>query len=78
MPELDGYETTQRIRESNCKYSRIPILAMTAHALQGEKEKCLSAGMDDYLSKPVQPKMLRKLLDKWLPKEPVRTNPPEN
>lgn len=78
MPELDGYETTQRIRESNCKYSRIPILAMTAHALQGEKEKCLSAGMDDYLSKPVQPKMLRKLLDKWLPKELVRTNPPEN
>jgi two-component system sensor histidine kinase/response regulator len=66
MPELDGYETTQRIRA--LKKSPSPrIIAMTANAMRGESEKCLAAGMDDYLSKPVRLEALREMLNRWLP-----------
>jgi CheY-like chemotaxis protein len=65
MPELDGYQATQQIRagkagEQNIK---IPIIAMTANAMQGDKEKCLQASMNDYLSKPIDPQVLEKKLN---------------
>jgi PAS domain S-box-containing protein len=69
MPELDGLEATQRIRnpDSSVPNHQIPIIAMTANALQGDREICLKAGMNDYVSKPVSPQALATALDKWLP-----------
>ena len=66
MPELDGYETTQRIR-STPEYASLKIIAMTANAMRGESEKCIDAGMDDYLSKPVRLEALRDMLARWMP-----------
>jgi two-component system sensor histidine kinase/response regulator len=69
MPELDGYETTRRIRADQRVH--VPrIIAMTANALRGEEERCLGAGMDDYLSKPVRLETLRATLERWLPAKP--------
>ncbi len=65
MPEMDGYEATKRIRELQDERAHLPIIAMTAHAMRGDREKCIEAGMDDYISKPIQPEELFKLLDKW-------------
>jgi CheY-like chemotaxis protein/HPt (histidine-containing phosphotransfer) domain-containing protein len=67
MPEMDGYEATKRIREGerqNGKH-RLHIIAMTANAMQGDREKCIKAGMDDYVSKPVQLAELRRAIEKW-------------
>lgn len=65
MPEVDGFEATARIRkEPNGK--AIPIIALTAHALAGDREKCLTAGMNDYLSKPIEADVLINKLDQWL------------
>ncbi len=71
MPEMDGYEATLRIRDpqSGVRNRSIPIIAMTANAMQGDREKCIEAGMNDYLSKPVVPQALAEMLEKWLPKE---------
>ncbi|HAP36637.1 MAG TPA: hypothetical protein DCQ28_12130 [Bacteroidetes bacterium] len=71
MPEMDGYEATRQIRNSNSAIlnHNVPIIAMTAHAMQGDRELCIEAGMNDYVTKPVSPKMLSEALDKWLPKE---------
>jgi PAS domain S-box-containing protein len=68
MPEMDGYEATSNIRSSKAgdRYKKIPIIAMTANAMKGDKEKCIAAGMDDYLSKPINPKELKNLLEKWI------------
>jgi len=68
MPELDGYEATRRIRKfkSEATDYTIPIIAMTAHAMKGDRDKCIEAGMDDYLTKPVKPKDISQMLDKWL------------
>jgi signal transduction histidine kinase/AmiR/NasT family two-component response regulator/HPt (histidine-containing phosphotransfer) domain-containing protein len=70
MPEMDGYEATVKLREEEKQKSKSPrlhIIAMTANAMQGDREKCIAAGMDDYVSKPVQLADLRRALDKWKP-----------
>jgi signal transduction histidine kinase/CheY-like chemotaxis protein len=70
MPELDGYSAARAIRagESGVERSRIPIVAMTAHAGRGDRERCLAAGMDDYIAKPVTAEALGKLVAVWLAK----------
>ena len=66
MPELDGLEATRLIRQWEAGQGRhIPIIAMTAHAMSGDRERCLEAGMDDYVSKPLEPKVLFNALDRW-------------
>jgi CheY-like chemotaxis protein/signal transduction histidine kinase/HAMP domain-containing protein len=65
MPEMDGYQTTARIRE-NPKFRRLPILALTAKAMKGDREKCLEAGASDYLAKPVNTEQLLSALRMWL------------
>ena len=62
---MDGYEATRKIRSIE-SMRRIPIVALTANALEGDREKCLEAGMDDYISKPFQSSELSKVLEKWL------------
>jgi CheY-like chemotaxis protein/anti-sigma regulatory factor (Ser/Thr protein kinase) len=67
MPGMDGYEATRRIRERETKGGRrVPIVAMTASAMKGDREKCLEAGMDDYITKPVTPEKLEAVLKKWV------------
>jgi CheY-like chemotaxis protein len=70
MEKMDGYEATRQIRQSKDKRinSAIPVIAMTAHAMQSDREKCLEAGMSDYVSKPVEMKILARVIAKWLPK----------
>jgi signal transduction histidine kinase/CheY-like chemotaxis protein len=68
MPELDGYETTRRIRERS-DFASVRIVALTANSMSGENQKCLEAGMDDYLSKPVRLEALRDVLVRWMPVE---------
>ena len=72
MPEMDGLVATRVIRDplSAVRNHQVPIIAMTAHAMQGDLEKCLEAGMNDYVTKPVFPQALVEVLLKWLPQEP--------
>jgi CheY-like chemotaxis protein/HPt (histidine-containing phosphotransfer) domain-containing protein len=69
MPELDGYEATGAIRkrEAETGAPRMPIVALTASALQGDRERCLAAGMDDYVTKPLTISQLRTTVQEWLP-----------
>ncbi len=69
MPEMDGIEATGRIRKSASDFQNIPIIAMTAHAMKGDREYYLESGMDDYISKPIHPKELIKLVRKYLSKK---------
>jgi PAS domain S-box-containing protein len=66
MPELDGYDATRRIREGAEKNRRIPIVALTAHAMQEDLDRCLTAGMNDYITKPFVEEDLQKKLERWL------------
>jgi CheY-like chemotaxis protein len=65
MPEMDGYETMQRIRR-NSRFHRLPIIALTAKAMKGDREKCLQAGASDYIAKPVNTNQLLSLVRLWL------------
>jgi len=71
MPKMDGYEATRKIRDtnSNVKNHDITVVAMTANAMSGDREKCLQAGMNDYITKPVNPNELKLKLKKWLTEE---------
>ncbi len=71
MPEMDGLKATEEIRKFDQKAINhgIPVVALTAHAMEGDRERCLEAGMNDYISKPIQPKELAKVLEKWIPKQ---------
>ena len=65
MPELDGYEATRRIRQQ-LDPEQLPIIAMTANVMEGDRERCLAAGMNDYVGKPIDPKQLFNVLGKWV------------
>ena len=67
MPNMNGFVATERIRATGETWSHVPVVAMTAHAMRGDRERCLAAGMDDYISKPVSPQALAAILDRWLP-----------
>jgi CheY-like chemotaxis protein/HPt (histidine-containing phosphotransfer) domain-containing protein len=79
MPEMDGFEAARRIRDpqSVIPNHHIPIIAMTAHAMSGDRERCLAAGMDDYVTKPVSPQALADALERWLPREDAARSVPE-
>ena len=80
MPEVDGYEATRMIRNdrSGVKNRDIPIIAMTAHAMVGDREKCLEAGMDDYVSKPVHAEELNRVITRWVDGGEVSENDNED
>ncbi len=84
MPTMDGFEATRKIREREATSGpagkdgkRLPIIALTAHAMQGDREQCLAAGMDDYLTKPYTKDEMRRLLSKWLETSPAAPPSPE-
>ena len=66
MPHLDGYEATERIRRMPGKVSRVPIVALTAHAIQEELDRCLAVGMNDYITKPFRGEVLQRKLEQWI------------
>jgi CheY-like chemotaxis protein/HPt (histidine-containing phosphotransfer) domain-containing protein len=75
MPEMGGFEATEHIRQRQSRKSQFPnykqpiiIVAMTANAMQGDREKCLAAGMDDYIAKPIRPEDVRAIVERWAPK----------
>jgi PAS domain S-box-containing protein len=77
MPEMDGLEATRIIRnpQSNILNHHVPVIAMTANAMRGDRERCLEAGMNDYVSKPMSPQALLEALNAWLPSDTPETRP---
>ena len=72
MPEMDGYEATRQIR-ANPQLRGLPIIALTAHGMVGDKEKCIKAGMDDHISKPIDPQTLADMVARWCSKGTTHT-----
>ena len=68
MPEMDGYEATAEIRRLEGSERHIPIIAMTAAAMDGDRERCMAAGMDDYITKPVRLEAVSTVLERWVAK----------
>lgn len=77
MPVMDGYESTRQIRIAEARTGKhIAIIAMTANAMEGDREKCLAAGMDDYISKPFESERLKQIVEKWMPKQQIVVSEP--
>ncbi|BBF86313.1 multi-sensor hybrid histidine kinase [Aquitalea magnusonii] len=79
MPHMDGYAATRLLRQQESEAAQgkhLPIIAMTANAMEGDRELCITAGMDDYLAKPIEYARLKTLLQQWLPQHPQTTLPP--
>ena len=78
MPVMDGFEATKAIRALDTPVSQVPIIAVTANVMEGQRDKCLAAGMNDYLPKPINKDVLRKAVDRWIPLgESSQTEPPQ-
>jgi CheY-like chemotaxis protein/HPt (histidine-containing phosphotransfer) domain-containing protein len=75
MPVLDGYAATREIRRAEGSGAHIPVIAVTAHALVGERERALAAGMDDYISKPIRQQILAEVLERWCPSDAPPATP---
>ncbi|KPA14117.1 multi-sensor hybrid histidine kinase [Candidatus Magnetomorum sp. HK-1] len=77
MPEMDGYEATRTINalyaDDDSKCRPFPIIAMTAHAMSGDRDRCIQAGMDDYITKPIQPEQMFKVLSRWINQDKIVT-----
>jgi PAS domain S-box-containing protein len=71
MPVMDGFQAAARIRENESAPNRVPIVALTAHATEGFRDRCLASGMDDYLSKPFKKERLIALVDQWVDRRPI-------
>jgi CheY-like chemotaxis protein len=71
MPEMDGYEATAKIRNAERNIRHTPVCALTANAMEGDREKCLAAGMDDYVAKPIGLEQLRETVVRWTQKTPA-------
>jgi two-component system, sensor histidine kinase and response regulator len=71
MPEIDGFEACREIRKREVGGPRVPIVAITANAMKGDRERCLAAGMDDYVSKPFKQDDLRAVIDRWIGSAPA-------